>query len=306
MELRQLRCFIAVADELHFGRAARRLGMMPSALGRHVKLLEEQLATRLLQRTTRHVALTTDGAALLTEAKSLVEAADRLQARARARRGTASTRLTLRVGVIDTVASGLMPLLLKDLKREAPALEVTMHEDKTVRLLPRLLSGRLDAAIVRPPAHGDRHLERQFLFYETAVVALPSRHRLARRKAIRIADLVDLAMILPDRHSRPHSHDLTIKLFERIGAAPTIAFVAEEKQTIVTLVAAKLGAAIVPKWTARMALPGVTFARLIVPGESPLHVLPLALMWPDGARDPAREIFAAVLTANLARYARHA
>ena len=70
MDLHQLRCFVAVAEELHFGRAAQRLGMLPSALGRHIRLLEEDLGTRLLARTTRNVALTEDGAALLDEARA--------------------------------------------------------------------------------------------------------------------------------------------------------------------------------------------------------------------------------------------
>ena len=99
MDLHQLRCFVAAAEELHFGRAAQHLDMMPSALGRHIRMLEDDLGTRLLTRTTRSVALTEDGAALLKQAHELLGQADRLAASFRAR-GRARAA-TIRVGAID-------------------------------------------------------------------------------------------------------------------------------------------------------------------------------------------------------------
>jgi len=304
MDLRQLRCFVAVADELHFGRAARGQGMLPSALGRHVRQLEEDLGTELIARTTRHVALTSDGAAFLAEARALVDRADRLAERFRAH--GRSRAKSLRVGAIDTAAAGLMPMLLHDLRRRSPEISVQLHEDKTIRLLPRLLSGRLDLALVRPPAQVDSRLEVLFLFHETAVVAVPARHRLAARRTIAIADLADVPLVLADRRSRPHSHDLTIKLFEAAGLVPTVAQVAEEKQTIVNLVAAKLGVAIVPRWTSRMAVPGVHYVRLRVASREPMLILPLAAAWLRGTRDPARDAVLTALRAKLADYARMA
>jgi len=149
MDLHQLRCFVEVADDLHFGRAARRLGMQPSALGRHVRLLEEELGTRLLARTTRNVALTEDGAAFVDDARALIAQADALSARFRTR--GRSHAATLRIGAIDSAAAGLMPLLLRDFRARRPDVAVQLVEDKTVSLLPRLVSGRLDLAFVRPP-----------------------------------------------------------------------------------------------------------------------------------------------------------
>lgn len=227
MDLHQLRCFIAVAEELHFGRAARRLDMLPSALGRHVRLLEESLGTQLLLRTTRNVMLSQDGAVLLAEARNLIASADELGRRFR-ERGRARSR-TLRLGAVDTAAAGLVPMLLRDFRRSLPDVTVQLLEEKTIRLLPRLLSGRLDLAFVRPPDYRDRRLEFQMLFHETAVVAVPAGHRLASRRRIAIETLADQPLIVPDRRSRPHSHDLTIKLFEQAGLRPAIAQVAEEK-----------------------------------------------------------------------------
>src|SRR5262245_41412605 len=177
MDLDQLRCFIAVAEELHFGRAARRLDMLPSALGRHIRLLEEDLATRLLARTTRSVALTEDGAALLEEARGLLIRADALVQRFRERGRRRAT--TLKLGAIDTAAAGLVPLLLHDVREQRPDIKVQLLEDKTILLIPRLLSGRLDLAFVRPPDRLDKRIEFLMLFHESAVVAVPTRHKLA-------------------------------------------------------------------------------------------------------------------------------
>jgi DNA-binding transcriptional LysR family regulator len=301
MELRQLRCFVAVADELHFGRAAHRLNMLPSALGRHIHLLEEELGTRLLLRTTRNVMVSADGAAFLEDARALLAKSDDLGRRFRDRGRRRSHTFT--VGAIDTAAAGLIPELLRHFRGHHPETTVHLVEDKTVRLLPRLLSGRLDLAFVRPPESPDRRFEFQMLFHETPVVAVPSRHKLANRSRLSIDSLVDQPLIVPDRGSRPHSHDLTIKLFEQAGLRPTISQVADEKQTIVNLVAAKLGLAIVPRWASRLTVAGVRFVPLVAPQIEHLKILPLAAAWLRGSRDPIRDEMLAVLRLHLSRYA---
>ena len=302
MDLHQLRCFVAVAEELHFGRAAQRLGMLPSALGRHVRMLEEDLGTRLLARTTRNTALTDEGAMLFDEARNLVSQADDLAARFRTR--GRSQAATLRVGAIDTAAAGLIPPLLHDFRERRPDVAVQLLEDKTIRLLPRLLSGRLDLAFVRPPDSPDKRLEFLFLFHETAVVAVPIGHPLADRERLGIEDLAKEPLIVPERRSRPHSHDLTIKLFAEAGLPARVAQIAEEKQTIVNLVAAQLGVAIVPRWTSRMATPGVRYIPLDEAAGS--NKLPLAAAWIRGSRDGVRDEMLIMLREGLGDYAEQA
>ncbi len=304
MDLHQLRCFVAVAEELHFGRAARRLNMLPSALGRKIRMLEDDLRTRLLARTTRNVALTEDGGGLLHEARGLLAKADELSARFRERgRGRATT---LTVGAIDTAAAGLMPMLLHDFRERHPDVTVQLLEDKSIRLLPRLLSGRLDLAFVRPPESRDDRIAFLMLFHESAVVAVPVRHALAGRKRLSLETLVGEPLIVPDRRARPHSHDLTVKLFREAGLHPTIAQVAEEKQTIVNLVAAELGLAIVPRWASRLAVPGVRYIPLVAPDIERLRLLPLAAAWVRGSRDAVRDKLLATLRSRLPRYAANA
>ena len=304
MELHQLRCFVAVAEELHFGKAARRLAMLPSALGRHVRLLEEDLGTRLLERTTRHVSLTESGAAFLDDARALLVQADRVAGRARGQaRGKSAV---IRVGAIDSAAAGLMPLLLHDFRARCPQVSVQLLEEKTIRLLPRILSGHLDLAFVRPPRTQDPRFEFLFLFNETAVVALSSGHRLARRKRVSLRDLANEPLIVPERRSRPHSHDLTMKLFEGADLTPRVAQFADEKQTIVNLVAAGIGVAIVPRWMSRMMIKGVRYVQLRIVAPAGLNPLPLAATWMRDTRDPIREEMIATLRQHLAAYAKHA
>ncbi|HET9594303.1 MAG TPA: LysR family transcriptional regulator [Anaeromyxobacteraceae bacterium] len=304
MELHQLRCFVAVGEELHFGRAARKLAMLPTALGRQVRLLEEDLGTRLLDRTTRHVALTASGAALLDGARALLGQADQLARRARAQARGASA--AIRVGAIDSAAAGLVPLLLHDFRARCPDVVVHLVEEKTIRLLPRLASGHLDLAFVRPPHARDPRFEFMPLFDETAVVAVPSHHPLARRRRLSPRALADEPLIVPERRSRPHSHDLTMKLFAGAGLTPRVAQLADEKQTIVHLVAAGLGVAIVPRWTSRMTIKGVRYVPLeATPAGGPGR-LPLAAAWMRDVRDPIREEMVATLRQHLAAYARQA
>src|ERR1700751_466491 len=149
MDLQQLRSFVVTAEELHFGRAAQKLGMAPSALGRHIKLLAEELGARLIDRTTRSVALTADGALLLDHARTLLSDAAGLKSRLRA--NSAKQHVNLRLGSIDSAAVGLVPRLLHDFRTKRPDVEVRLFEDKTIRLLPMLITGRIDVALVRPP-----------------------------------------------------------------------------------------------------------------------------------------------------------
>ncbi len=301
MELHQLRCFVAAAQELHFGRAAQRLDMLPAALGRFIRLLEEDLGTRLMTRTTRNVTLTDDGLLLLDQAQTLLAQADLLaeQLRARGRQRSA----ILRIGAIDSAAAGLLPHLLHDFRETSPQVTVHLLEDKTIRLLPKLLSGRLDLAFVRPPETRDRQLEFRHLFHETAVVAMPDHSPLAQQQLVTIHDLKEQPLIVPERRSRPHSHDLTIKLFAEAGLQARIAQVADEKQTIVNLVAAGIGIAIVPRWTSRMAVSGIRYVPLALPQAANMNKLPLAAVWLRGSRDPARDAMLETLKRRLDDYA---
>ncbi|MEK1932577.1 MAG: LysR family transcriptional regulator [Pararhizobium sp.] len=304
MELEQLRCFVAVAEELHFGRAAQKMGLLPASLGRHVRLLEESLGTRLMSRTTRSVSLTEDGAALLEEVRPLLH---RLQALAEEFRSRKTQEATvLRIGAIDSAAAGLIPALLHDFRERCPGIVTQLVEDKSIRLIPKLLAGRLDVVFIRPRDGLSRNLAVRILTHETPVIALPVTHPLAACDRVSVDELGDELLIVPERRSRPHSYDLTMKLFEDAGLHPRIAQIADEKQTIINLVAAGIGSAIVPRWTAKLAVSGVTFVPLASTENAPLRKLPLAVAWTKAVRDPGRNQLLELLNENIGRYAEQA
>lgn len=304
MNLQQLRCFVLAAEELHFGRAARQADMLPSALGRFIRQLEEDLGVRLFHRTTRSMILTEDGAQLLADARRLLADADAI--RARFQEGARETNASIRVGAIDSAALGLIPPLLHDFRQIRPDVEVELIEEKTIRLLPKLMSGRVDVAFLRPPIYAQTNLNFCHLLYETPIVAVPSNHPLARCEKITMNDIVDEPLIVPDRRSRPHSHDVTMKLFEKLGRAPSIAQIATEKQTIVHVVSTGLGLALVPRWISSMSLAGVTYIPLALKEEDTTGRLPLAAAWMAGSRDPTRDSLMKLVSDNIGRYAARA
>ncbi|MEW7313966.1 LysR substrate-binding domain-containing protein [Buttiauxella gaviniae] len=297
MELNQLRCFIAVAEELHFGHAAQRLDMLPSALGRYIKLLEEDLGTRLLSRSTRNVSLTPHGALFLEEAREIVERADHLQQRFRKLARQNAGRL--RIGAIDSAVVSLVPHVLHVFRDSWPDVDIQIVEDKSSKLLPKLKSGRLDVIFMRPTEHMDDALENQFLFYEDVVLAISDKHRLSQRNEIYVDDLMNVPLIVPERRVRPHSYDLTMSLFDCASFKPQLVKIADEKQTIINMVAAELGAAIMPKWVARMSAMNVKFIPLAKEYQTIRTKLPLSAVWVKDSRDETRDNMMKVVMQEL-------
>lgn len=293
MELKQLRAFLAVAEELHFGRAAARLNMLPTALGRQVRLLEEALGTPLLRRTTRQVATTPAGDALAAEARAILEHA---AAAARLVRGMAAHPAgRLRIGAIDSAAAGLLPGLLARFQASHPGITTRLTEAKGSAILPQLRAGRLDLGFVRPPLKPEPDLAFRWLLQEHPVAALPSHHPLARRRRLRLAELAPQPLILPPRRTRPHSHDGVMRLFAAVGLSPRVAQEAEEKQTIVSLVAAGIGIALLPEWAARMRVPGVVFRPVALPRAAAPPEWGLGVAWNPEAACPERALFLSLL-----------
>ncbi|WP_428944257.1 LysR family transcriptional regulator [Pantoea sp. FN060301] len=294
MDINQLRCFIAVGDELHFGRAARTMEMMPASLSRFIRLLEDDLGVRLLSRSTRNVSLTPEGAEFLGEAKKVVLAFDTLSLRFR--KSLSAQKKILRIGAIDSAARGLIPKLLNAFIRQYPQADIHLTEDKTSSLIPKLKSGWLDLIFVRPPENIDLVLTSRFITHETCVLAVPSGHRLVNQEAVTLDDFCDEAMILPERKARPHSHDLTMNIFKSQGLKPHIAHYAEEKQTILSFVSAGLGLAVVPASYRNMNADGVKYLPLLL--HDTIEGLPLSAMWYQGNNDLYVTALLAILSDN--------
>jgi DNA-binding transcriptional LysR family regulator len=281
VDINQLRCFVTVGKELHFGRAAQRLEMMPASLSRFIRILEEDLGVRLLNRSTRNVSLTAEGAIFFDEASKLIDQFDALARRFKS--GLKDERRTLRIGAIDSAARGLVPALLNLFVPLYPSSDIHIVEDKTINLIPKLKSGWLDMIIIRAPQVMDASLAIRFITRESCVLAVPLNHPLANRSHVAVEDFQHEAMIIPDRRTRPHSHDLTMSLFKLAGLTPHIAQFAEEKQTILSLVSAGLGLAVVPASYRTMNSDSVSYIPLELPEQ--IKGLPLSIAWQKGNED---------------------
>jgi DNA-binding transcriptional LysR family regulator len=281
VDINQLRCFVAVGKELHFGRAAHKMEMMPASLSRFIRLLEEDLGVRLLNRSTRNVSLTAEGALFFDDASKLIDQFDALAKRFKV--GLKDERRTLRIGAIDSAARGLVPALLNLFVPLHPHSDIHIIEDKTINLIPKLKSGWLDMIFIREPQSIDATLAVRFITRESCVLAVPIQHALAQRARVAVADFQHEAMIIPDRRTRPHSHDLTMSLFKLAGFTPHIAQFAEEKQTILSLVSAGLGLAVVPASYRTMNSDSVSYIALELPEE--IKGLPLSIAWQKGNED---------------------
>lgn len=297
MDVRHLRCFIAVAEELHFGKAAERLGLAPPALSRIIRTLEDELGVGLLSRTTRQVSLTRAGLSLLDESRQII---GRLEKATRTVRDAASaTSRTLRIGAIDAASASFLPDIVVRFRNEHPTVDVKFIEAMTSPLIQMLETGRLDLCLCRPPRKlADATFEP--LRVERPMVLMPEGHRLARRPTVTIADLVDEAIVIPSKRGRPYAHDLVMTYFEQAGAVPKISIEATEKPAVMSCVAAGLGLALAPDWLARLSYPGVVLRRLsgaLFDPPPPGAIVGVA--WRPHQRLAARDAFLSLLRKHV-------
>jgi LysR family transcriptional regulator, hydrogen peroxide-inducible genes activator len=240
--VRQLEYAVAVADELHFGRAARRSAVTQPALSTQIKELESLLGVRLFERGRRRVLLTAAGELVIARARRALQALDEVVAAA----DTAREPLCgpLRLGVIPTLAPYLLPETLPAVRAAHPRLRLFLFEDKTERLLEQLDRGALDLALLALPVDDER-LETLDLFEERFVLAVPAGHPLARgRRRLRQADLRDESvLLLEDGHCL---RDQALEVCRRSGARESVETRASSLTTLVQMVANGLGVTLLP------------------------------------------------------------
>jgi DNA-binding transcriptional LysR family regulator len=264
MDLRRMRYFVVLAEELHFGRAAQRLGISQPPLSQQIRVLEKEMGVQLLTRSNRRVELTPAGAVLLPEARALLAQADRAGAMAqRAQRGELGE---LRVGFTGSAAfSSVIPQLILEYRRRLPQVRLQLHELTTQQQLNAMLERRLEIAFVRSPARPDlpTTLQAHRLFEDALVVVLPPQHRLGRRdEPLRIAALAEEAFVMYPRESGTGIYDQILHMCRRAGFTPRIAQEAREAPTIVGLVAAGLGVALVPASLSNIHVNGVMYRAI--------------------------------------------
>jgi DNA-binding transcriptional LysR family regulator len=271
IELRQLRYFVTVAEELHFGRAARRLHMTQPPLSQTIMALEEMLGAPLFERNRRGVALTAAGEALLPEARRLLEQSAGLAELVQRAATGASGRLSL--AFVSSADYSVLPPTLRAYRAEYPQVEITLKEATSDLQLDDLLEGRVDAGLLIPPLPDRARQELEYwpVLSEPLVLAapegLPALSARARGgKAGGAADLRKLAgipLIIFPRHISPGLYDAILSVFREAGITAEVGQEAIQMQTIVSLVSAGMGIALVPQSVSNLRRPGVEYLPLV-------------------------------------------
>lgn len=290
VELRHLRYFVAVAEELSFTRAAERLHIAQPPLSTQVRNLEAELGVELFDRSRRQIALTDAGELLLDEARVLlVQVEQALSATRKA--GTGETgRLT--IGFIPSASTSTLPAHLRAFRGRYPGVELFLRELPPDELVAQLHAGALDVCFLYLPFDDDR-LEQVVVAREPLVAALPEDHRLAgSERPLAMRSLRDEPFVLPARHHMPGLNARVLDTCRRAGFAPEpVQRDVWLMQTVLGLVAGGLGVALVPSSVQHLNRTGVSFRRLKDPGEP----VELGACWRGEDRSPTLRNFTALL-----------
>jgi DNA-binding transcriptional LysR family regulator len=278
MELRHLRYFLAVAEELHFGKAAKRLHISQPPLSQQIRVLEEEMGVSLFDRTRRRVELSEAGKAFLPEAKSaLLKAESAVSIAQRAARGEVGD---LRIGYSGSATfHPRISRILGRFRSSYPSIRLIVSDIPTRAQEKALIEGTLDIGIVRPPLeHGVSELQLMVIAQEPMCVALPSEHPLATRERLSLTDLVGEPFVLYHRSENRSTFDRIMAACEKAGFAPRVAQEAPHFASIVGMVAAGLGVALVPDSVSKLAAEGVEYR----PISRPAPMIALGVAWLAG------------------------
>ncbi|WP_052090922.1 LysR substrate-binding domain-containing protein [Modestobacter caceresii] len=296
MDLRHLRYFLAVAEELHFGRAAARLHIAQPPLSQQIQRLERELGLTLFERDRRHVRLTRAGEMLQVEARRTVAQADRLlDVAADVRTGGIGR---VRLGFVGSSLYGQLPALLRAVRQQAPQITLSAVELESGPQLAGLIEDTLDLGVLRPSA-STPSLAVQVIEEEELVAALPADHPLPVGQPVVLADLAEEPFVLFTREHGEGFWQVVVQACGQAGFSPNIVFNAEHVHTMVGLVASGMGVSLVPQAVRRLDLTGVRYERIAAPTPR----LPLALAWCPGRSFPALERVLEIVTVQARRTA---
>lgn len=280
-ELAQLRCFTTVATELNFRRAAERLNMTQPPLSRQIQLLEHHLGVALFTRSTRSVALTAAGRAFFIEAQNLLERAQ--QAAALAKRFAEGDIGSVTISFVGSAVYEFLPKVIAEARLKQPQVKISLEEMNTYQQHEAMRARRIDLGIVRSPLL-QPGFATECLVREPFVLAVPSNHRLATADSVAVSDLDAQPFLMYSHAAYPPFNELLTGMFRSARVAPQYVQWLGSSLTILALVNAGMGLALVPRCARNVVFKGVTF-RDIDLGEgvqSELH-----LIWRSDNDNPA-------------------
>lgn len=269
-EISQIRCFVAVAEELHFNRAAERLNMTQSPLSRQIRLLEHHVGTQLLDRTSRSVRLTVAGKSFFPEAARILRMAE--EAAATARRVAKGEKGSLAIGFTAAFGYGTLPELVRRLRSRSPGVTLTLKELVTDAQLEALDAGRLDLGLMRPhPEHGE--LETVLLGAESLMLALPEREARQWPKNPTLACLHQKPFLMYSPYEARYFYQLLLDCFDREGVMPDIVEHVGQIHTMLALVNSGMGVALIPEAAARLHFEGIVLRKVISDPARPVEMV---------------------------------
>lgn len=295
IDLRQLRYFVAVAEEMHFGRAAARLHMTQPPLSQTIQALEAALEAELFSRTRRSVSLTAAGVALLPEAQRLLSQAEALPDLVRRAAAGETGRLSL--AFVSTADYSVLPPFLREFRTHCPQVQIDLRETTTDIQLEALAQANIDAGLLILPLPDKLNAELESLrvLSEPLVLAVPKGIRPARGKTkISLKTLSEHPLVIFPRRIAPGFHDAILACFRDAGLTPHIGQEAIQMQTIVGLVSAGMGIALVPQSVSNLKRPGVDYWPL----QEKTPVIETGLVWRRDNASPALRAFLDLLRKN--------
>ena len=272
-DLNQLRCFVTVAEELHFGRAAARLNMTQPPLSRQIQVLEHIIDAPLLERTSRSVRLTPAGRSFLPEARRILKLAE--SASQVARRIALGKTGSLKIGFTAAAAYGFLPELVAACRAKLPEVDFSLKEMVSGDQFEALTSGQIDAGLLRPPIARPELTSRRVVA-EPLLAAIPKKHPLANAESITIKDFDDQPFVMYSPYESRYFHDLLVALFTRTDVLPRYVQHLSQIHSILAMVCAGLGLAIVPEAATNLNFRGVDLRPLHLAGPPPIETY---LVW---------------------------
>ncbi len=282
LDLRQLQGFVALAEELHFGRAAARLNMTQPPFSRQIQLLEHAVGAPLFSRSSRVVRLTPAGRSLLPEARTILRLAETAALSVHAVAG--GTLGEIAIGFTAAAGYGYLPKIVALCRGGLPRVELRLKEMVTSAQIEALIAGRLDLGLLRPPVARDRLLWR-VVETEPLHAALPARHRLASRPELTLQDLnhEDFVMYSPDEAR--YFYDLLAGIFSRARVAPRFVQHISQIHSVLALVRAGLGVALVPRGASSLRYEGIVLRPIA--DLVPVDPVELCMVWREDHDNPA-------------------
>lgn len=273
MELRHINSFVRLSEELHFGAAAARLNIAQPALSQQIQRLEKELGVQLLERTSRKVTLTPEGAMLVGSARQTLEDADSIKRLAK--RAAEGEIGVLRIGAVSPATLELLPLTLRCFIEASPDVEIQLQIMDTPQQVDALLTERLDVGFLRPWVENTK-IQTYNLHNERMLVALSSRHSLSAKSSIAVRELSHERFISYRRQRCDGYNQMIMSICRDAGFIPLIDQELEELYTIVNMVAAGRGIALLPSPVRNLQVPGVRYVDL----DDPQAYAPLCIGWP--------------------------